>query len=335
MFKFHNRFMYDAAADDAGGSNPADQQEPVNPADTPPADGAAEPPADDPLESTSAFWQRINDLRGEADQLELQPLIEELGEDLLTPDGTYKVIRMAEERAIAKYEAQRQQQDLRAYAYELHRKSGLPDEDFFGIKTPAIPELDVLEKSIDSQKSFLSKVYEEKGVSAILIPHMLETLIKENKIFEEVSKEHKLIRDKELSTLESLQSNIKQKELEYAQSVRALNTNITETVTTGKGMSIVIPDADRDQLVSFLANHLYEVDGSFKIIHTVSNDTLPKLIEALYFQMKGGDLSKLVHQVKQTDRTRQLKLRAKKEEPPAGGKIVVPNNDGKKTLGEL
>lgn len=249
-----------------------------------------------------------------------------------TPDGIFIRERAIEKRAFEKLDRFLEERDARSYAYMLHRQAGGNDEEFFAQKTVTLPEYEKFKESVDLKTKVVTDSLRLKGVPENVIKLTIKDAI-ENKTLDALAEtEYKETDRREKDEVARLNQQNQQQQEQFNRSVQALNKTLTEEMTTG--MRVVIPDARRQEFDRFVRERI-EWDGSrFVMAQPIEIKSLPRMLDALYFQFAGGSLKELVVREAQTQNTSKLKRHV---EASRDGRTSKGDEGGRRkmTLGEI
>jgi hypothetical protein len=287
---------------------------------------APDPNADD---TTKDFWAEVEKITGKKFEITYPD-----GVEADTPAGAahreLEVIKQAQ----IEFEEHLAKTDPRSYAYMLHRAAGLPDEDFFGDnKGYSLPDLAVLETSIEAQTAVYKADLLSRGLDEDAVNALIAKAVTDNKLKEKAIASHTLIDKAQKQQLAELQTQQDNENKRFEAAVTAITTKITASIETEMGY--VVPVAKKAEFTAFVANHLQYDNGKFFLVQEVADDKFKTQLESLFFQFVGGDLSTIVKKEAKTQAAQGLKLRinkaATKPTPVQGGdgtkKVGIPLGD--------
>ena len=260
---------------------------------------------DDPDNNDAAsFWEDVDKLRGTALEVEYPE-----GVDPLSPEGVYHREKAVAQEAVNQFEQLLRKSDPRGYAYLLHRQDGGTDEDFFSEKTFSLPEYEAFKQNADLHQQVYKESLLAKGLDEDMVQVLVDKAIKDNKLFDLADAAYKATQkdhEKELARLDQLRKDADSK---YNSAVNQLQISLSEAIREGKGMSIFIPDTDKERFQKFVQEFVeYDKPTGRMLIVQPIEGSLPKQLEALYLQYKKGDLSALIKRAVQKENTKRLKV---------------------------
>lgn len=296
-------------AEDPNRATPA-AQEPAPgepPADTPGEED--EPPADDEGVTPEQYYAEVAKLTGMEVDWEFPEDI-----DPLSPQGIQHVINKTREMALDGFEDHLRRTNPRAYAYFLHRENGGSDETFFSNKIPALPGWDSLKGSIDLQQEFYRGVLTDKGLTKTHIDLILKDAVDKKQLEGLVEQEYNRIEKEQQNTIKELERQSLERERIEAHDNTQLATKLRTHVLDNKGLSLIIPDAKRQEFLSFLSEKImYDQSTRKHYLQYDLSDGLPNVISSMYFLFSGGDLSQLVAVKAKNLQTANLRLRLSRD----------------------
>lgn len=289
-----------------------------------PAEDPAEEPVDEPGEEQPAegdddpmsFWNDVNSLRGRELDVDLSTF-----EDPTSPEAYMAVENAVRQEAMQNYDAFVEQTDPRAYAYFLHRRNGGSDAEFFAQASDQLPEYETFKGNVDLQKQVLTSALKGRGVSDKVIALTIQEAEKDGSLFTDADREYQARQSEDTATLNALKKQQADREAAYTAQVNDIESSIDNVVFKGQTKKIVIPEAKRNPFATFLKGKLIHDDasGAFIIGQRVDKENLTDVIEALYFQFSGGDISKMVNAGVKTAVARRLGGNVRKAAAAAQG----------------
>lgn len=284
-------------------------------------------------DTPEAFFHDVDALRGEEIQVDYPD-----GMDPLSPEGVYHREKFLEQRAIEKFDEHLRKTDPRAYAYWLHRQSGGSDDDFFADKSFSLPDYEEFKANADLQLRVYKSDLLSRGLDAESVQILADKAVKDGKVFELADAAYRGAESRNQKELEELDRKNQQAQAAYQNSVQALDQTLVQTVNEGKGLNLVIPDADKKDFLQFVRGTLeYDQNtGKFLIVQPVDGD-ISRQIEALYLLHKKGDLKALIQrEAKSQNAKRLIRIiqKSKTTEAPKTGQ-QPPARQASVPLGEL
>lgn len=314
-----------------GEKKPADlaaaaQQQATPPAETPATtekpliDAAAteiteqEETATEQAEETTeegSFWDDVDKLRGTPLKVDWSQHTDADGKpiDPVTPQGALIREKVLVEEALQGWEDHLKKADPRGYAYLLHRQAGGTDEEFYSKSTPNLPEYEVFKDSIDLQISLYKKDLLGKGVDEDVVAATIDKVVKDGKIFDKADKIYKdtqRVQEKELKDIQDAQTAAQQ---EYTNNVNKLNTQLTTKITEGKGLRIIVPEADKMSFQQYVAERVqyHPTEKKFAVMLELGGEDTDRILEAAYLLYKQGDLNKMIKNEANSQNVKKLK----------------------------
>lgn len=243
----------------------------------------AEGDQEDPL----AFWGEIDKLRGE-------PLEVDYGSSVPnTPEWVLKRENALRDKAIDDYDEFLRAKDARSYAYMLHRDKGGSDEEFFAIKVPALPDPEELKNSVDLQTSLYRRDLLNSGVD----PEDAEVLVKKAVADGHIAKKAEAVYRKSEETatkqLEKVQDELDAKDEAFNSKLKEVAVTI-KTAITSPALGYAVPENIQGPFTEYVTSTIRHENGKFFSVQEITPTTVNKVVEALLFSYKGGDLNALV-----------------------------------------
>lgn len=269
-----------------------------------------------------AFWNEVTQLRGDDMKWEFPNDV-----DPTTPAGVHHAIKAAEDRAVDRFEQYLMKKDPRAYAYMLHRDNGGNDEDFFKAKTEPLPDQELLKSSVDLQQSFYKRALVRKGIEPEQADLIIKDAVEKNKLLKIVEAEYKQQEEAQKKQLEDLLRKDEENRRIEKEYVDKMGVKLQQHILENKGLNITIPDAKRQGFMQFVNSVLYfdRESRKFLVSQELSNETLPTVLEALYYLHVGGNLDDIIARKAATKNVQNLKLKMQKDKRSASA--VNPNNN--------
>lgn len=240
------------------------------------------------------------------------------GVDADTPEGLVIRDQAIRDQGAVQFENYIKQHKPRAYAYMLHLENGGTDDEFFedgpGFTLPVKEDLD---KSADLQASMYKyELIALNGLDDASAQALVDMAVKDNKLKEKSEAAFTRIdkvQKQQITDIEKFNTQRKQ------QRDNAIGT-ITNTVAKAiaENMNFVVPDAERPAFQKFVLDNLrYDTDSNkFFLVQDFGTETLKETLEALFFQHKKGDLSKIITRQAKTKAAQGIRLRLKGTEGP-------------------
>lgn len=296
-----------------------------------------EAPAEEELDDDpEAFWEDVDKLTGDPVEIDWTKQKDAEGNLIAadSPQGAAIRQKAVEERAVERYEAYLMEVDPRGYQYLLHRQAGGVDEDFFGRKTPTLPDYETFKESIDLQTAFYTRILMGKGVPEKQVKMIVDDAVKNKEIFALADKEYKATESAETAETRRLQNELERSQKDFNASVTILDRLINTEVASPK-LKVVIPEAKRIGFASFVKSLVTydEKTRQFAIVQPISKEALPRQLESLYLLHVNGDLGEVVKREAATAVTRKLRRAVDKGKDQARSQPSDANR--KKTLGEI
>lgn len=292
-----------------------------------------DPPADE-LEGT--FWDDVDKLRGTKLDIDWDKQLDTTGKpiDPESPQGALIRERMIEQAARDNFELYIQQTDPRGYQYLLHRQTGGTDEQFFAQKTLTLPVYEEFKNSVDLQVSVYQRSLLNAGIPEKQAKMLTDQAVKDKEIFELADTAYKAQDAAEKKSIADLQSKLANDEKVLGQRVQQLSKALSDEITTGTGMKMVIPDAKRAGFKAYVEQFIeQDPEGNFVLVQKLDPRQLGEQLGALYLQYVKGNLSEIVQREAQTVTTKRLKRAVENTRDPLRTGSEPVNK--KKTLGEL
>lgn len=296
---------------------------------------AADKKAQEEEDNDLALWDDVDKLWGEELEVEYKdPTGVEVHPN--SPEGIILREKAIVARELNKFESYMRERDPRSYEYILHRQAGGTDEDFFGRKSVTLPTYEEFQNSVDLKSRVVADSLRLKGVPEKIIKLTIDDAIKEktlDPLADAAYKEVKTSQDNEIARLNADNAKV---QATYDRNVKALDKALTEEVTVGTSLKIQIPEAKQAPFLAFVKERIQYDDatGNFFVGQPIDHKVLPRLLESLYLQFSGGNLSDLIQRSAQSQNVRRLRraVDSSKETVKSGAE---PATKRKLTLGEL
>jgi len=230
-------------------------------------------------------------------------------EDPLSPEGLAYRDAERDKLTMQKLDDYMRSKNPRGYAYYLHSDARLPDEEFFKNTGPTLPEYELFKGNVDLHKQVLTDGYRSKGVPEAAITVILDQAAKDGTLFTMADAEYKAQQKSIADRLADLDNKVKADEATFTKNLTTVENSIDDIILKDKTPGLVIP---ADRKVEF-TNYVKDLMGyndetkEFMISHKLTDlSKLPNIIEALYFQYVGGNLTSLVRRQAATQLSRKL-----------------------------
>ena len=306
--------------------DPADPNTP--PADPPEGD---DPPAGDDGEGDvqvpEEFYATLDGLYGE----DINANIDYGENDPLSPQGVFIRENYVAEKRVAAFEENLKQADPRGYAYLLHRQTGGSDEEFFAKPSTVLPDLQAVKDSVDLQRKVLQQVLLSRGNTEKQTERLIAGAIEDGQLAIEAETAYIEIKQRENDDFARADTLNKQQIAKQEKDLSELDTVVNSVITSGDGLKLVIPEADKQRFAQSFKNLVHYDNGEFFLLKPLSEKNLSKVMEAELFEYLGGDLKKLVERKATTLNAKRVLGRITKGAPPKGGH--TPNTS--MTLGDI
>lgn len=293
-----------------------------------------EPPAEE-----GDFWTDVDKIRGEEVKIDWEKIKDEAGNpiDPMTPRGAYEREKIVVKNALEKWEKDLATGDPRGYQYLLHREKGGSDEDFFNNKTTTLPDYEAFKESVDLRTKLYTSFLIDKGIAEDEAKLLVDTAVKNKTLDAKSDAAYKTMEAKEKADIEALEKELKDRDTVFNNSLNTISKQIEEEIK-GKNMSIIVPDAKKVEFSNYLRAFVeYDAAGNrWLISQPLTKDTMPKIMEALYFQFVKGNMGDLVKREAAHQNATRLKRSIDATKTAARGGAPA-DTGGKKnlTVGEI
>lgn len=301
----------------APASTPAPAKDPlsqINPKPEPVVEPETEEPEEEEEEEGSpdpmAYWGEVAKLRGDNPEWEFPQDV-----DPLSPQAVHHALNKAEEWGMNKLEHDMKLSMPRVYAYMLHSINGGSDEEFFASKTEALPDLEAMKDSLDSQKAFYARVLRSRGVEEEHVDLLVKDAVEKNKLYNLIEKEHGNIKKAQDAQMKELIELNARNELRQKTDINNMTLQLRERIFEGKHMNIQVPDAKKQEFLQFVNSQMYydRDSGRFFFQKEVSKEDMGILLEAMYYMKAGGNMKDIIYKEAQAHSVKQLRLKMKSE----------------------
>lgn len=258
------------------------------------------------------------------------------GVDPVSPEGVAIREKAAMELGATNFEKYIQETNPRAYAFFLHTMNGGQEKDFFeGTNSGyTLPAKETLNDSADAQAAVYKYDLTSRGLDEETADAIVAKAIKDNKLLEKSLASYGTIETAQRKQLEDAQRLAKELEEKEKTDITTLNTRVAKAVS--EELSFVVPETERPVFQKFINDNIRYDNGKFYIVQELGNETLKNQLEALLFQYKKGDLSKVIKKQAATQTAQRLRLQAN---AASGGKSkdagMGNSQRGNLSLGEV
>lgn len=250
-----------------------------------------------------------------------------------SPEGIFIREQAIANRAVNQFDEYLAKTDPRSYAYMLHRRAGGADEDFLARKTVTLPAYEEFKESVDLKTKVVSDSLRLKGVPENVIKLTIDDAIKNKTLDSMADKEYKDREKAEKDELTRLSNESTQRDQIYDRSVKALEKALVEEM--GTGMRVIVPETKKAAFNTFVRERIQHDGNAFFFAQPIDVKSLPKILDALYFQFAGGNLQELVTRQAQTQNVNRLKRHVDQTKNQAPDRSGDGGGRKKMTLGEL
>jgi hypothetical protein len=280
----------------------------------------------DGSENPDDFWADVNKYHGVELKVELPENV-----DPLSPEGVYHREKQLMQKAVDSFEDNIKKADPRGYAYLLHRQAGGSDEEFFSKKSFSLPEYETFKTDADTQSRVYKASLIEKGLDAETAQVVLDKAIKDGKLFELSDAAYKAAEKAHQDELNAIEKKQQEGQERYNRTINTFNQALTTTITEGKDLQLVIPDAEKPDFLNFLREQVeYDPNtGKLMFVQAIDDKKMARQVEALYVLFKEGNLKNIIKREVQQERRKGLRRAVdKSKEQRSGG--ADDNNGGNK-----
>lgn len=238
--------------------------------------------------------------------------------DPVSPEGiAFRENHIREQSAMA-FEQYLAQNDPRSYAYMLHRQAGGTDETFFGDnKGFQLPTKEAMQASADSRAAvYKQELMALNNLDATTAQVLVDAAVKDNSLTTKSDGAWDKLEKAQKDQLKSLQDANDAATKKFENELKELNTTLTTAIKSGIGF--VVPEAEQAGFQKFVIDNLRYDNGKFFVVQNLDQKDLKTMLEALYFQHKKGDLTKIVNKQAQTQAAQKLRLKLKNEKATPG-----------------
>jgi hypothetical protein len=234
-----------------------------------------------------SVYDKVNELRERTYDIDYGDI------DPLSPEGIVLREEHIEKTAIDEFENALKTKLPRAYQFMLHVQHGGKEEDFFKPENQDFRSIKLDKGQKGQQERLVRTALALKGNSPTIIDTLITSLKDSDKLFEVAEQE-----------LQALQQQQVQREQERSQKAAALKAqeekdlsdlgNAFDTALKKGIDGIVIPEKDRKGFNEFFSQQIDYHNGQIYRVQTLNTKDLNKVLKAMYFEFKGGDLGGLV-----------------------------------------
>lgn len=289
-------------------------------------DGNGDGNDDDGSENPDEFWADVNKYHGVDLKIELPDNV-----DPLSPEGVYHREKQLMQKAVDSFEDSIKKADPRGYAYLLHRQAGRSDEEFFSKKSFSLPEYETFKTDADVQARVYKASLIEKGLDADTAQVVLDKAIKDGKLFDLSDAAYKAAEKAHQDELNAIEKKQQENQERYNRTINTFNQALTTTVTEGKDLQLVIPDAEKPNFLNFLREQVeYDPNtGKLMFVQAIDDKKMARQVEALYVLFKEGNLKNIIKREVQQERRKGLR-RAVDKSQGTGSAGSGDDNSGNK-----
>jgi len=252
------------------------------------------------------------------------------GVDPLTPQGIAIRDNVLIEQAQIQFEEHLAATDPRGYAYLLHRKNGLPDEDFFGDnKGFILPAKADFEASADMHAAVLRHDLRSRGLDNDTVELLVKDAITKNQLKEKATTAYTNIEADQKKVLDNITKYNAEREMAQNNAISGMVKSLDETINSAT--KFVIPDADKPAFRKYVLDSLrYDAQSNtFSLVQKIEGESLAQTVEALFFQHKKGDLKALIERKAKTQTAQNIRLKTGVSNPvPGSGKSATQTAGG-------
>jgi hypothetical protein len=282
---------------------------------------------EDEVQIPEEFYATLDQLYGE----DINAGIDYGDNDPLSPQGVFIRENYVADMRVARFEESIKTNDPRGYAYLLHRQTGGSDEEFFAKPSTVLPDLQAVKDSVDLQRKVYQQVLLSRGNTEKQAERLVNGAIEDGNLVIEAEAAYTEIKKRETDDFERADALNKTQIAKEKKDLETLDTVVNSVITSGDGLKLVIPEADKQKFASSFKNLIHYDNGELFLLKPFSEKNLNKVMEAELFDYLGGDLRKLVERKATTLNAKRVLGRINKGAPPKGGH--TPNSS--MTLGDV
>lgn len=257
----------------------------------------------------SSFWEDVEKLTGEKVEVDFGDV------EVDTPEGAAKYAQAFREKGLAEFEDKLAKSFPREFkALQLAAEGIDPSILYQSKQVTSYKGVQLDEKNVEQQKAIYIAALKERGVPEEDILELIKVNQETGKLLDKSKLALGELQKKELNEEATRQQ--KADELLERKSTLAAEMvqNIESIIGKGQVGNLVIPEADKRALNDLLGQTIQiHDDGSFYLTKKISKENLEQEIQAEYFKMKKGDLSKLVERKAKTEVVNRLKKGMKED----------------------
>ena len=194
-----------------------------------------------------------------------------------------------------------------------------------------LPDLQAVKDSVDLQRKVLQQVLLSRGNTEKQTERLISGAIEDGNLAIEAETAYIEIKQRENDDFARADTLNKQQIAKQEKDLSELDTVVNSVITSGDGLKLVIPEADKQRFAQSFKNLVHYDNGEFFLLKPLSEKNLSKVMEAELFEYLGGDLKKLVERKATTLNAKRVLGRITKGAPPKGGH--TPNTS--MTLGDI
>ncbi len=252
-----------------------------------------------------------------------------------TPEGIAHRENVIRETAQVDFEEYLKKKDPRGYAYLLHRDRGLPDEEFFGDhKGFQLPTVEELKASADVQAAVYKHELLMKGLDATTAQILIDAATKDNTLEAKSTLSHTSLDTAQKKQLADLQKQQEDATKVFKENVGKLTNSIAASIKSEMGF--VVPEANQAEFQQYVLSNMRYDNGEFFFVQPIAAENMKTTLEALFFQYKKGDLSKLIAKKAKTQAAQTLRLKVPNATPkPGSGGNAASNTTNNVPLSQL
>ena len=268
----------------------------------------------------SSFWEDVEKLTGEKVEVDFGDI------EVDTPEGAAMYAKAFRDKGLEEFEKQLEKNYPREYkALQLAAEGINPSVLYETKQTTSYSGIQIDEKNIEQQKEIYIAALKRRGLPEEDILELLKLNQDTGKLLDKskssLSELQKKEGEEEKGRQEKANELLEKKSTLAGEMVR----NIDSIIGKGQVGNLVIPESDKKALSNLLGQTIQiHDDGSFYLTKKISKENLEQEIQAEYFKMKKGDLSKLVERKAKTEVTNRLKKGIKDDK-------IKTTSSGKKT----
>lgn len=283
---------------------------------------------DDPNDNDeSDFWKAVEAITGREVPVEYGEV------DPTSPEGVALRDKALIDQAEAGMDEYFRKSNPRAYAYYLHTLEGGTDEEFFNTLPPSLPVRSEFELDMDMQSSLVKQDLVARGVPEDIAQATIDKYVKDNLLTEKALKLYDTYHTAEQTEIKKMEKAAEDQKKLFNTQVSELNTSISDAIT--KEMGFTVPELKQAEFTKFVKDQIRYDDGQFFFVQGIEKSSLPKTLEALYFQFVKGDLKSMISKAAKTQTVQNLRLKADADKKKNSGGEPNPGVKKYVTFGEI